>query len=134
MRGICNIKVLVILLTFIFSLFTVNARSNEAAANDSIVFETLEYDYGTIQKGSEGICEFVFTNKGESPLIVNNVRASCGCTVPQWTREPVAPGEKGVIKVKYNTNITGAFNKSVIVISNAVNRTVALVIKGKVEK
>jgi hypothetical protein len=134
MRGIYNIKVLVILLTFIFSLFTVNARSNEAAANDSIVFETLEYDYGTIQKGSEGICEFVFTNKGESPLIVNNVRASCGCTVPQWTREPVAPGEKGVIKVKYNTNITGAFNKSVIVISNAVNRTVALVIKGKVEK
>jgi len=133
MKSINKIRGLVILLTFIFSVLASNATNIEAAANDSIFFETLEYDYGTIKKGSEGICEFVFTNKGESPLILNNVRASCGCTVPQWTREPVAPGEKGVIKVKYNTNITGAFNKSVIVISNAANRMVTLVIKGKVE-
>jgi hypothetical protein len=133
MKTINKIRGLVILLTFVFSVLAANANNIEAAANDSIVFETLEYDYGTIKKGSEGICEFVFTNKGGAPLILNNVRASCGCTVPQWTREPVAPGEKGVIKVKYNTNITGAFNKSVIVISNAANRMVTLVIKGKVE-
>lgn len=129
-----KIKSLVLTLVFIISVFAGNAQTTDPEPKDSIVFKSLEHDYGTIEKGSDGNCEFVFTNKGKSPLILNNVRASCGCTVPQWTREPVAPGETGVIKVKYNTNIPGAFNKTVIVNSNAVNNTVRLIIKGQVSK
>lgn len=118
----------------VLSSLTLNAQSPGASSQDSIVFNNLEYDYGTIEQGSDGQSEFIFTNKGSIPLVLSNVRASCGCTVPQWTREPVAPGEKGTIKVKYNTNISGAFNKSIVVNSNAVNHTVSLRIKGKVVK
>jgi hypothetical protein len=122
----------------VFSLLIVlavplNARALEAAAKDSIVFDKLEHDYGTIERGADGTCEFNFINKGASPLVLNNVRATCGCTVPEWPREPIAPGAKGVIKVRYNTNISGSFNKSVTVFSNAANKTVMLRIKGKVE-
>ena len=76
--------------------------------------------------------EFKFTNEGKTPLILNNVRSSCGCTVPSWTKEPVQPGSGGSIKVVYNTASIGAFNKSVTVNSNAVNSTVLLQIKGNV--
>jgi hypothetical protein len=111
-----------------------HAQTSGAGAQDSIKFNKLEHDYGTIERGSDGQCEFTFTNKGNKPLILSNVRASCGCTVPQWTREPVGPGENGTIKVKYNTQITGAFNKTIIVNSNAANQTVSLRVKGQVVK
>ena len=119
----------------LFVIFAIpfKAQAYEASAKDSIVFDKLEHDYGTIERGADGTCEFIFTNIGESPLILNNVRATCGCTVPEWPREPIAPGAKGIIKVRYNTNIAGTFNKSVTVFSNAVNKTVILRIKGKVE-
>ncbi len=124
---------------FFLSLFLIpavalNAQTPEPAAKDSIIFDKLEHDYGTIERGADGTCEFVFTNKGKSPLILNNVRATCGCTAPEWPREPIAPGEKGVIKVRYNTNITGTFNKSITVFSNAANKSVVLRVKGMVEK
>jgi hypothetical protein len=108
------------------------AQSNQTATNDSIVFEKTVHDYGTIAQGADGNCEFKFTNKGKTPLILSNVRASCGCTVPEWPKEPIEPGKEGVIKVKYNTNSPGSFNKSITVNSNAVNATVMLKIKGNV--
>ena len=109
------------------------AQDNSVNTQDSIVFEKLINDYGTIAKGSDGNCEFKFTNKGKVPLILSNVRASCGCTTPEWTKTPVSPGENGVIKVKYNTNRVGSFNKSITVKSNAVNSSVVLHIKGNVK-
>ncbi|MCA1759258.1 MAG: DUF1573 domain-containing protein, partial [Bacteroidales bacterium] len=123
-----------IFLLTILSLFTfaLQARENQAAVADSIIFDKIEHDYGTIEKGGDGNSVFTFTNKGQKPLVLSNVRASCGCTVPQWPREPIAPGEKGEIKVKYNTNIGGTFNKSITVSSNAANSTVRLRIKGQV--
>jgi hypothetical protein len=104
----------------------------QAAAQDSIVFEKLVHDYGTITKGADGETEFKFTNKGDKPLILSNVRSSCGCTVPSWTKEPVEPGKTGTIKVKYDTRRVGAFSKSITVSSNAVNSRVVLRIKGNV--
>jgi hypothetical protein len=101
-----------------------------------IVFDELEHNFGTF-KESAGVqtTTFTFTNKGTAPLILNNVRASCGCTTPQWTREPVAPGATGEIKVSYNPqNRPGAFNKSVSVSSNAENAMVGLRITGSVEE
>jgi hypothetical protein len=122
---------------FIMSLisaftFTLQAQQSFPAVNDSIVFDKTVHDYGTIEKASDGTSTFTFTNKGQKPLILNNVRASCGCTVPEWPKQPVAPGESGEIKVKYNTNIAGNFNKTITVSSNAVNSTVTLRVRGNV--
>lgn len=98
-----------------------------------IEFTSLEHNYGTIQKGGDGNCEFTFTNNGNEPLILSNVKASCGCTTPSWTKEPVMPGKTGTIKVRYNTNNVGAINKTITVTSNAVdNPRVVLKIKGQV--
>ena len=112
--------------------FSANAQQTVTDTTLVIQFETLVHDYGTIAKGSDGTCEFVFTNMGQTPLIVNKAQASCGCTVPEWTREPVQPGKTGTIKVKYNTNIVNAFTKTVTVTSNAKNSPVVLTIKGTV--
>jgi hypothetical protein len=98
-----------------------------------IKFETKEHDYGLIPQGGDGTYDFVFENIGKEPLILNNVRSSCGCTVPEWPKEPVAKGEKGIIKVRYNTRITGNFTKSITVYSNASEQPIVLIIKGKVE-
>ena len=97
-----------------------------------ITFNEQIHDYGKIQQGADGTCEFKFKNTGKTPLILSNVRASCGCTVPSWTQEPVQPGKEGVIKVSYNTQILGIFNKSITVNSNAKNSEVYLAIKGEV--
>ena len=99
-----------------------------------ITFESLEHDYGSIYKGDNGECEFIFKNTGKAPLQITNARASCGCTVPSWPREPIAPGKKSVIKVKYDTNRLGTINKSITVTSNAVNNSVVLHIKGSISE
>ena len=104
----------------------------QSSTQDSIKFDKMMHDYGTIVQGADGNCEFKFTNNGKTPLILSNVKASCGCTVPEWPKEPIAPGKTSSIKVKYNTATVGAFNKSITVNSNAVNNTVVLQIKGNV--
>lgn len=104
----------------------------QPGTQDSIVFVTMMHDYGTIVQGSDGACEFKFTNKGKLPLVLSNVKASCGCTVPEWPQEPILPGKTSSIKVKYNTNNQGNFSKTITVNSNAINNTVILQIKGNV--
>jgi hypothetical protein len=128
-----SMKKIFLLSVFAFML-VVNAFSQQAVADTTLTiqFDALVHDYGTIVKGSDGSCEFVFKNMGQTPLILNNVAASCGCTVPQWTREPVQPGKSGSIKVSYNTQIVSTFAKSITVISNAKNSPVILTIKGTV--
>ncbi|MBP5711276.1 MAG: DUF1573 domain-containing protein [Bacteroidales bacterium] len=97
-----------------------------------ITFEKLEHDYGNINKGDNGFCYFKFTNTGKSDLVLTNVRSSCGCTVPEWPKEAIAPGQSSEIKVKYNTQRIGVISKSITVQSNAKNNTVTLRIKGNV--
>lgn len=125
-------KSLVVLIMLFFASLSIQAQEKQVSPQDSIVFESTTHDYGTILQGGDGNCEFKFTNKGKAPIILNSVQASCGCTTPEWTRTPVNPGEKGTIKVTYNTNNIGAFNKSITVSSNAINSTVVLSIKGLV--
>jgi hypothetical protein len=100
----------------------------------SIAFMETEHDYGTMKMGDDGTYEFEFTNNGTEPLLFNNVISSCGCTVPEWPQEPIKPGEKGNIKVIYNTQITGSFAKSISVYTNAAEEPVLLTIRGKVEE
>jgi len=107
--------------------------SNKSKANSKIKFETTTWDFGKIPFGSDGTCVFRFSNASKNPLLINVVRTSCGCTNPEWPKDPVEPGKTGEIKVKYNTQIVGSFQKSITVFSNAVNSPVKLLIKGEVQ-
>ncbi len=86
-----------------------------------ISFDKSTHDYGQIEKSANGECIFVFTNTGNQPLKISNAKGSCGCTVPQWPREEIAPGATGEIKVRYDTKRVGVINKSVTIQSNAMN-------------
>lgn len=98
-----------------------------------MVFTNEVIDYGTISQNADGKREFVFTNNGNSPLVITNAQGSCGCTVPSSPKEPIAPGAKGVIGVKYDTNRVGAFTKTVTISSNASGQpTKVLTIKGTI--
>lgn len=98
-----------------------------------MLFENETIDYGTIPHNADGNREFVFTNNGSKPLIITNATGSCGCTVPTSPKEPIAPGAKGKIGVKYATDRVGAFTKTVTVSSNAEGQaTKTLTIKGTV--
>ena len=115
----------------IVSSNTVTAQEVENGAKITFTKET--HDYGTVKNGGDGTCTFEFKNTGNAPLILSNAKGSCGCTVPTWPKEPIAPGAKGVISVKYDTKRPGAINKSVTITSNAVNEpTKTIRIKGTV--
>jgi hypothetical protein len=92
------------------------------------------HDYGTIQQGADGACVFTVTNSGTEPLIISRCKGSCGCTVPQCDKAPIAPGATSSITVKYDTKRIGPINKSVTITSNAANEPTKVIrIKGKVE-
>jgi hypothetical protein len=103
------------------------------ASQADIKFEKMVHDYGNVKQGGNGECEFVFTNTGKEPLIISNCQGSCGCTVPMCPKEPILPGKKSSLKVKYDTQRPGPINKSVVVSSNSKSGSVTLVIKGNVE-
>ena len=123
-------------LSLFVALFGFAAHAQDAteaqAAGAKITFEQKSINYGKVEKGANGTRVFKFKNEGTEPLVLNSVRASCGCTTPKWTREPIAPGAEGEIQVKYDTNRMGNFHKTVTVQSNATNQTVVLTIKGQV--
>ncbi len=126
-------------LFFLFAIFfALTIHSNaQVSADDTapvITFEKTTHDYGTIKKGADGTYEFVFKNTGKEPLILSKPRSNCGCTVPDWPQEPIMPGQSNKIKVTYNTNLIGVFNKQVTIISNASNSPVVLQIKGTVQE
>lgn len=101
--------------------------------NPMINFEKETIDYGNISKGSEGTRTFVFENTGTAPLLIKGVRSSCGCTIPKKPEDPIAPGEKGEIIVRYDTNRVGVFRKTITVNTNVpTNAMIALKIKGNV--
>lgn len=107
-----------------------NNGQNKKAAE--ISFAEAEHDFGTIDQNSIAEYAFVYKNTGKEPLIVSNVQTSCGCTVPDWTRDPVKKKGSGVVKVHYNTHAIGNFSKTITVYSNANNSPVTLKIKGTV--
>lgn len=107
--------------------FTAQAQQAKITFNEDTV------DYGTIAKGSDGLRVFEFTNTGDAPLIISDVKSSCGCTVPKKPEGPIAPGASSSIQVKYDTNRVGPIRKTITVISNATEPMVALKIKGDVK-
>jgi hypothetical protein len=127
-----------LLLIFIFIPLTLiscretNKDSSGEANNSKIEFEETTFNFGKIEYASDGTCVFEFTNTSRKPLVINVVRTSCGCTNPEWPKDPLEPGDSGEIKVTYNTQIPGSFQKSITVFCNAVNSPVKLLIKGEV--
>lgn len=106
------------------------------AQKANLSFETTSHNFGFIsEKAGKVAWEFKFKNTGKAPLILTNVRSGCGCTTPEWSRKPVAPGESGSVKVIYDPrNRPGAFIKSITVNSNASNPVVSLTVRGNVSR
>ncbi len=130
-------------LTLTFGLFLLAALSMNFVATTNTTEAVLAgaeisidkdvHDYGTIAKGSDGSCYFTITNNGDTPLTITRAKGSCGCTVPDWPREPIAPGQSAKMKVTYDTNRPGPINKTVTITSNATNSPTKVVrIKGTV--
>ena len=119
------------LITILFiGLFSFSVGAQEKMAK--IEFKQTTIDYGTIEKGADGVRTFEFTNTGDAPLIISKVTSSCGCTVPKKPEGPIMPGDSGEIQVKYDTKRVMPIRKTITVISNAETPTVALKIKGEV--
>jgi len=97
-------------------------------------FETEVIDYGKIELNADGVRIFKFKNIGKSPLVINKIDSSCGCTVPKKPTDPIMPGETGEIEVKYATNRPGGFSKMITLHSNASEPVKRLRIKGIVLK
>lgn len=99
-----------------------------------IVADTTVYDFGEIkEEGGIVSCVFKINNAGEAPLVITRVITPCGCTTTEWTKEPIAPGESGEIKVSYNpAGRPGPFTKVLSIYSNGKNGSYALTIRGKV--
>lgn len=152
-------KQIILLLTFTFSVFAISAQNifesknkgkvtiekkadtptpktstkDEGKEVDAVIeFDSKVVDYGVIEHNSDGNRKFTFTNTGSEALIIKNAKASCGCTVPDYPKGEIKPGESGEIKVKYATNRVGKFTKTITLTTNASKRPVILTIKGEV--
>lgn len=122
-------NVVIVLFVGLLSL-SINAQQKTA----KIEFKAETLDYGVIDKGSDGVRVFEFTNTGDAPLIISKVSSSCGCTIPKKPEEPILPGKTGEIQVKYDTKRLGPIRKAITVISNADTPTKVLKIKGEVKE
>ena len=109
------------------------AAANKEVAGDypEMSFAETEFDFGTVEEGAVVEHEYKFTNTGSAPLIVVNAKGSCGCTVPTWSKEPIAPGAEGTMLVKFNTNgKPNAQTKTVTIKANTESGTESIRIKG----
>ncbi len=117
-------KSFLLFLTFLFVSFSIHAQEFQ--------FEKETIDYGKVAKKSDGTRIFTFTNIGTAPIVIKRIQSTCGCTVPKKPEAPIMPGAKGVIKVSYDTNKPGRFNKQIIIFSNAKQTRKVIRIKGYV--
>ncbi|WP_018476470.1 DUF1573 domain-containing protein [Pontibacter roseus] len=111
---------------------TGQTSTSETAAVMS--FNESEYDFGTIKQGEIVEHTFTFTNTGKTPLVIESASASCGCTAPDWTKDPVAPGEKGEVKVRFDSNgKVGQQSPTVTIRANTEPNIVRVAMKGNVQ-
>ncbi len=117
----------------LFFFLSLLLLSNKNFAQPVLFIEELNYNFEQIAEGAIAKHDFVIKNTGDKPLVINSVRASCGCTTPFWTKEPILPGQSGIVSAAYNSqNRPGAFKKSISVFTNAVKPVKTLYIQGVV--
>lgn len=117
-------KTFLVAILGLFMVFGVNAQetTTEEASGPAMSFEKDKHDFGDINQGDKVEHVFEFENTGNEPLIITNVQTTCGCTAPEWPRDPVAPGQTGKIKVVFNSaGKLGRQNKVITIVSNAKN-------------
>jgi len=136
-------KIILVAAIALFGITSTQAQANKtekkptkAAApkvdGAGIVFEEETIDYGKIPHNADGKREFKFVNNGNKPLVISNAQGSCGCTVPTFPKDPIAPGASAVIGVKYDTNRVGVFTKTVTLTTNVSDTPKVLTIKGEI--
>ena len=110
-------------------------NTNVSAKKETVAANKLEHDFGTIaESAGEVSCDFFINNTGSTPIVITKVTASCGCTAPNWTKEPIASGKEGFIKVTFNPKgQNGDFTKTLVVFTNGNPQSIRLKIKGKVK-
>ena len=108
---------------------TAEARDAESGKFPVITFEESQFDFGTIDQGTNVEHVFKFKNTGEAPLMIVNAKSSCGCTIPEYTKEPVAPGADGQLLVKFNGSGQNQVSKTVTLTTNTKAGTETLTIK-----
>jgi hypothetical protein len=131
-----KIQVLLVLtFSLLFSYCGQAQSGSNTTGKDSteIIFNEIDHNFGTIVYQGNGTFEFEFKNTGKAPLILNHVQSTCGCTVPSYDTQPVAPKGKGKITVKYDTERVGPFVKTIMVFANTKNSPVSLTIRGEVK-
>jgi Protein of unknown function (DUF1573) len=134
MKKLIGLFVAVIISGSLSAQVSATAPAGDAGKSDMAAFEwnNASYDFGKIKQGVPVTHEFTFTNSGSTPLVITNVQASCGCTTPAWSKEPIPPGGQGFIKATYNAASLGGFNKTVTVMANVEGGFKQLSIKGEV--
>ncbi len=125
-------KNFILTILFVFSMSALFAQTNDNPDVPVLKFEKESINYGTIKKGEDGSRVFKFKNIGKSPLKIERVKSSCGCTVPTYPKKEIMPGETGEISVKYDTNKVGRFSKTISIFSNAKRKRIVLRISGNV--
>ena len=109
------------------------AQNSKTGEGPKLSFDDESHNFGAIKEGIVAEYTFKFINTGDQPLILKDVRPSCGCTTPEWSKEPVQPGKSGKIVVKFNSaGRPGKFNKSITITSNIPEDTKILFISGTV--
>lgn len=111
-----------------------NKKTNKAVADKTaaIKWTNQQISVGEIPQGKPVTFEFVFANAGKEPVLITDVKASCGCTTPDYSKSPVKPGEKGIVKAVYNAAAIGAFTKNVTVTTSADPNPIILTLSGTV--
>jgi len=127
-------RVITIVMLFV-ALFATTSLSAQVSLNKAMNFKYTEHDFGDItENGGEVVYKFEFTNNGSAPIIINNVQAACGCTTPEWSNQPILPGQTGYITAKYNPkNRPGPFSKTITVTANVPESPITLRIIGDVK-
>ena len=113
---------------------SVEVASGDPASMAKFNWEMKTHNFGKIPQGKPVTVDFTYTNDGKTPLVISNVRGSCGCTVTKYSKEPIAPGKTGFVKATFSAAAMGAFNKSVRVTANVEGGNETLYIKGEVIK
>ena len=119
--------------SILFFILLCGCSANVIRNDAFISFSKDKHDFGKIPYKKEATFSFSFSNSGKTMLIINNVKTSCGCTIPEWSKEPIRPGKKGQITIKYDAAFPGVFHKTVEVYYNGSDSPSILMIKGEVE-
>ena len=132
LRGITlHMKYYALVVTFVL-MWACSDKVN--SNNGSIGFSEEKHDFGKLPFKKEAMYSFEFSNTGKSMLVIYDVKTSCGCAVPEWTKKPIRPGKKGQLRIKYDAGYSGVFHKTAEVFYNGPGSPVKLEIEGEVEE